>query len=177
MKVDDLPEGMRAVPIRKLRRKQHSDWLAPPTSCPCCGGHVRLVNNMEIYGKSYGTWPFAYKCDGCGAAIGVHPNSIYPVGTLANRALREERQRVHDALDRIRREDWVTVSVARERLARMMDIPVAACRIATFDLDMCRKALQVITASSVAAPGEGQAAAVRLPNAVQSPSASHLGVA
>lgn len=176
MNLDDLPEGMRATPIRKLKRKQHSDWLVPPTSCPCCTGQVRLVNNMEIYGRSYGNWPFAYKCDGCGATIGVHPNSIYPVGTLANRALREERQRVHDALDRMRREDWVTVSVARERLAQMMSIPVAACRIATFDLDLCRKALQVMAAASAVAHGEGQAAAVRLPNAVQSPSASHLGV-
>jgi hypothetical protein len=177
MNLDDLPEGMRAVPIRKLKRKQHSDWLAPPASCPCCTGQVRLVNNMEIYGRSYGNWPFAYKCDGCGATIGVHPNSIYPVGTLANRALREERQRVHDALDRMRREDWVTVSVARERLAQMMKIPVAACRIATFDIELCRKALHVIAASGVT-QGEGHVAAVRLPGStVQQPSARPLGVA
>jgi hypothetical protein len=98
---------------------------------------VRLVNNAEIYRKSYGTWPYIYLCGQCGASAAVHPETIFPIGTMADKPLREARQRVHDALERVRRAYWLDVRQARERLARLMDIPIAACTIATFDAGHC----------------------------------------
>ncbi len=144
MNIENLPAGMRETPRRTLQRKRHSGWLSPPDACPCCGGGVRLVNNAEIYRKSYGTWPYIYLCGQCGASAAVHPETIFPIGTMADKPLREARQRVHDALERVRRAYWLDVRQARERLARLMDIPIAACTIATFDAGHCTRALAVL---------------------------------
>lgn len=144
MKTDELPQGMRGIPLRRLTRKRHADWLSPPKTCPCCGGGVRLVSNAEIYKRPYGPWPYAYKCDSCGAYTGVHPESIFPVGTMADRTLIEARRRVHDALNAMRDYWRLTDREAIERLARLLDIPVAAGRIATFDLQRCHCAIAVI---------------------------------
>lgn len=149
MKADEIPDAMKAaVPVLTLTRRRQANWLNPPEKCPCCEGSVRLVNNREIYGKSYGTWPYAYLCGGCGAAIGVHPQSIYPVGTLADKKLRETRQCTHDALEQMRRAFQLDVRQAHERLARLMGIAVAACRIATFDAARCQHAIAVMAADA-----------------------------
>lgn len=102
---------------------------------------MQLVSNARIYGRAYGTWPWVYRCNACGAYTGVHPESIFPVGTLADQALREARQRVTTALERMRRDGWLTTGQARERLARLLAIPVVACRISTFDRGQCQAAL------------------------------------
>src|SRR5690606_31465936 len=66
------------------------DWMPPPSCCPYCGGPVRLVKNCEIYrGRAYGAWPYAYWCQPCDAFVGLHPETDLPLGTLADRELRE----------------------------------------------------------------------------------------
>lgn len=54
--------------------------------------------------------------------------------------------KVHDKFDRIWRWRHLTRPKAYAMLASGMDLPVEQCHIAMFDLDQCRKALDVVTA-------------------------------
>lgn len=144
MKADKLPKGMQSVSMGRLLRKRHPDWLPIPKGCPHCGHAVALVNNSVIYGKSYGVWPYAWKCDHCDAYVGVHADSVYPQGALAGRELHVMRHRVAEQLVSMRYAGMMSPAEARERLARMLGMTVAACRIATFSEQQCQRALESI---------------------------------
>lgn len=84
------PEPLPFVSRSALKRVR--DRLPPPTCCEFCGAEVKLVANNHIYGRNYGEWPYAYMCMGCGAYVGVHPQTDLPLGTLADSFTREARK-------------------------------------------------------------------------------------
>lgn len=123
--------------------------LPAPTTCPNCFGPVSLVNNAEIYGKSYGDWPWAYRCDDrqCNTHIGLHPYTAIPLGTMANAELRAARMAVKVVFNPIWQGGVGSYGIARSKayawLAAQMGIPVARCHIGWFDVHMCNRAVQV----------------------------------
>ncbi|MFG8677889.1 zinc-finger-containing protein [Pseudomonas aeruginosa] len=74
------PAPLPHVSRGALKRIKHPQPI--PTGCPHCGGLVRLVSNRVIYGREYGDWPYAYACTGtgCGAYVGLHPDTDVPLG-------------------------------------------------------------------------------------------------
>lgn len=137
------------APLPHVSRKslaRVTDPLPVPTTCHCCGNPVRLINNKLIYGTEYGEWPYAYRCTGCAAYVGLHPNTDIPLGTLADAPLRAARKRSKEAFvkatrllhikERKRSYQW---------LANAMNIPNSECHFAWFDLDLCRRAERVCT--------------------------------
>lgn len=116
--------------------------LPVPTVCPYCDGAVELVNNSEIYGRSYGEWPWAYRCadDDCDAYVGLHPQTAIPLGTLANAQLRQGRKDAKAAFNPIWKQGEMTRSEAYRWLAGALNIAdVGQCHIGWFDLAMCRQ--------------------------------------
>lgn len=119
--------------------------LPVPTECPYCHGPISLVNNAQIYGRSYGVWPWAYRCDDreCGSHIGLHPYTSIPLGTIANAELRAARMAVKVVFNPIWRNHGA-YSVQRSKaytwLAEQLGIPKAQCHIGWFDLAMCARA-------------------------------------
>ncbi len=76
-----------------------NDVLPAPTVCRFCSGEVKLVNNAEFYGgREYG-WPLAYRCACCGARVGTHPGTDFPLGTLADEQTMKARMAAHEAFD------------------------------------------------------------------------------
>lgn len=143
-----IPPAMAAYRIRSLQTKRFPDWRDPPRQCDCCGAErIVLTGNERVYGRPYGAWPFVYFCEACGAYTGLHPKSVFPLGTLADAATREARSQVHAVFDRL----WVKQVLSRRdayaSLADKMGIPVAACHIAMFDRARCEQALQILEAS------------------------------
>ncbi len=133
-----------APPLPYVSRKalaRVSSPLPAPTNCNCCGESVRLINNKLIYGTEYGEWPYSYQCTGCGAYVGLHPGTDIPLGTLADKPLREARKR-SKAMFR----QAAGLLHIRERkqayrwLANAMNIPHGECHFAWFDLGLCRRA-------------------------------------
>ena len=134
------PEPLPYVSRKALRRIQHP---APvPTVCQFCGCSVELVNNSEIYGKEFGDWPYAYRCENwnadCGAYVGLHPNTDIPLGTLADKKLRTARNQnkklfleLTDGIDRNAAYSW---------LAEQMQLSAAECHFGLFDVDQCVRA-------------------------------------
>lgn len=87
----DAPHPLPHVSRKALKRIK--DALPKPTACNCCSAPVELVENSEIYnGRSFGDWPYAYLCRSCGAYVGLHPDTDLPLGTLADKRLRDARK-------------------------------------------------------------------------------------
>lgn len=113
------------------------DKLPIPTSCRFCGGVVTLESNSVVYGQEYGKWPYMYLCDDCRAYVAVHPKTDIPMGTLANRAIREARVSAKNCWKIWARGMGYGRSEAYENLAKILCIPVGECHFGWFDTDMC----------------------------------------
>lgn len=124
--------------------------LPAPTVCPHCGNRVELVNNEAIYGKSYGEWPWAYRCatgKACDSFVGMHPYTNIPLGTLATPEMRNARKLTKDLFQqtwggkdsgRMSRDD------AYAWLASQLNIPLGECHFGWFDIPTCRKAYAIL---------------------------------
>lgn len=70
--------------------------------CPYCNNPAQFVDNALVYGRRYGNSYMAYWCKPCNAMVGVHENDpARPLGTMANKELREWRIKAHAAIDPI----------------------------------------------------------------------------
>lgn len=137
---------------RALRRVK--DALPPPETCPYCGGPVRLVENSEIYrGRSYGDWPYAYRCGPCDARVGLHPGTDLPLGTLANAELRSLRVEAKAQWQRVVQGRGWGRSQGYKWLAEEMGIPAAECHFGHFDEGRAGAALAIAQAAAGADEG------------------------
>lgn len=135
-----LPHVSRAS-LRRIK-----DPIAPPVTCPFCGGPVCLDSNDAIYrGKRYGEWPYVYMCEGsCDAYVGLHPHTDIPLGTLADRQTRSSRKDAKELffawLDAMQ---WGKKdrNIAYAKLAEVMQIPIKECHFAMFDQKRCDLAI------------------------------------
>lgn len=120
------------------------DQLPIPKTCRYCGADVQLVDNEKIYGKSYGAWPFAYKCSCCDSYVGVHPNTNIPLGTLANRELREWRKKAKDVFNPLWQYGGMSRTAAYNWLSEKLGIHKSKCHIGWFDVEECKKVFEML---------------------------------
>lgn len=108
--------------------------MSGPT-CQYCGAGAWLI------GGKYG---YVWKCDPCGARVGCHPGTKRPLGHLANAELRSARMAAHDAFDpRWKGQPSGVRSEAYEWLAEQLKIARDDCHIALFDLEQCRRVVEL----------------------------------
>jgi zinc-finger-containing domain len=75
--------------------------------CNYCNNDAIWCENKAIYGKNYGKSYMIYLCRPCDAYVGCHQNTKQPLGTMANKELREARQLVHNHIDKYwKKEGW-----------------------------------------------------------------------
>lgn len=116
------------------------DSLPAPAVCPHCGGEVRIVHHDEVYGRSYGEWPWLYLCTGCRAYVGMHPFTNIPLGTLASEELRRARVQCKQPFEVLWRSGKMTRDDAYQQLAAQMGLTAAECHFGLFNIDQCRTA-------------------------------------
>lgn len=128
--------------------------LPAPTECPYCAGAVELVSNSEIYGRTFGEWPWAYKCadDDCDSYVGLHPFTSIPLGTLADAATRQARKEAKAAFNPLWQK-WGTNGMTRTEayawLAGRLEIEdVNSCHIGWFDVKTCARVVAVCREAS-----------------------------
>lgn len=133
--------------VNKAAAKRVLHSIPAPKVCPYCGGSVKIVNNAEIYGTSYGKWPWMYACEQktCDAYVGMHPDTAIPLGTLARKDLRDARKDAKTLFQNL----WMnggsrSRTEAYEWLAYKLDIPYAACHFGWFDEARCAKAKEIL---------------------------------
>lgn len=136
----DLSQGDVLPELCPKALARVTDALPIPTTCRYCQSDVRLVQNSAIYGRAFGDWPYAYRCSGCDAHIGLHPSTDLPLGTLANPKLRGARIASKAAFSRLRESRGFSRSRAYEWLAEAMNISRDVCHFGWFELGDCELA-------------------------------------
>lgn len=110
-------------------------------SCPYCGSPTKLVDDTEIYGRSYGTK--CYVCKPCGAWVGCHKNSDKALGRVANKELRQLKHQAHEAFDPLWKDGYLPRTAAYEVLSVAFGLPIEQTHIGMFDEDLCRKVISL----------------------------------
>lgn len=131
----------------KKAERRVKDRMPIPTTCPHCAGAVALVSNAEVYGRTYGDWPWVYLCQNqpCRAYVGTHPETTLPLGTLATAPIRAARKTAKERFNAFFNAGQMTRTEAYSWLATRMNIPTAACHFGWFDEAQCSKALEIVT--------------------------------
>jgi hypothetical protein len=67
--------------------------------CQYCQQEAVFMTTEEFYGRDYGT--NMWVCRPCDAYVGIHKRTDVPLGTLANKELRECRKKTHAVVDQL----------------------------------------------------------------------------
>lgn len=107
-----------------------------------------LTDSIAVYQKSYG---MIYLCEKCDAYVGTHKmgkNKGRALGRLANKELRQWKQKAHSKFDSLwkmsRKKNARTNAYAW--LGREMNLRPSRTHIGMFNVDQCRKAIELCDA-------------------------------
>lgn len=124
----------------KTAIKRVKNPLPAPEVCHYCSGQVEIAPHDQVYGNSYGNWPWVYLCKNCFAYVGMHPFTDIPLGTLADQATRRARKNCKAPFERLFKSGRFTRIEAYKALSEKLNIPFNECHFGWFDVDMCEKA-------------------------------------
>ena len=120
------------------------DLILPiPKTCRYCGSEVVFTSNAEIYGKEYGNGK-CFLCRNCGAYVGVHTETLTPLGTLANNELRKARNKAHAQFDKLWKSKKMKRNEAYSWLANKMNLKKEDTHIALFEIEQCEKVVEIV---------------------------------
>lgn len=131
----------------------------PQPHCDYCGIKAKLLR-MGDAGYPYGDRDYGpmWTCVPCKAWVGCHANSKrhVPLGRLADAELRQWKANVHAAFDPLwkgkMRRDGCNQFEARNAgykwLASELGIDVKACHVGMFDIEQCKRAIEIITTAT-----------------------------
>ncbi len=108
--------------------------------CDYCGQLAHLVDSSLVYGRSYG---LIYYCAPCRAWVGVHKGTNKPLGRLANAELREWKKKAHAAFDLLWKGGRMRRNEAYDWLSEQMKLPKKHTHIGMFDVDECKKVIEI----------------------------------
>lgn len=128
------------------------------TICPYCQTQAKLVSlghRLYPHHRDYGR---VWVCPIDKAYVGAHPNGL-PLGRLADKTLRDAKIGAHRVFDPLWK-DWdvahpelkVGNSAIRKQmkgraymwLANQLSMPIEACHIGQFDVEDCRRVVELI---------------------------------
>lgn len=141
---DDVPQLSRHS-FETVTKHKYLQPIAA-NGCPFCadGGSVVFTRNSIKYsGREYGDWPWCYFCLVCSAYVGCHPGTVIPLGTLADQPTLNARKEAHKAFDPLWKDGPFTRKEAYKYLAEQLGIQREDCHISWFNIDMCKKVVDV----------------------------------
>lgn len=129
--------------------KEYNHKILNGKECPYCGKESEFVDSKVVYNKSYG---MIYPCKPCDAYVGVHKGGDKAKGSLANKELREWRKRAHSYFDPIWKnavkvgwDKYEARSSSYKWLSYKMSIPIYQTHIGMFDVEQCKRMIEIIT--------------------------------
>jgi zinc-finger-containing domain len=121
--------------------------------CPYCGSKAELVSSAKVYqGRDFGKIWCCSQWPSCDSYVGADDDGK-PLGRLANKELRRWKILAHAAFDPL----WKAKSIRSKMpegkakgkgyqwLALQLGIPSSECHIAMFDVDMCKRVVELCT--------------------------------
>lgn len=112
----------------------------PAPTVHTCGRPVEIAHHDQVYGREYSDWPWMYRCAACDASVGMHPFTSIPLGTLADKALRDTRKACKQPFEMLWQRKRMDRHAAYAGLAAHLGIQVDSCHFGWFDAETCRKA-------------------------------------
>jgi hypothetical protein len=109
--------------------------------CPYCGKEAKWCENKVVYGKNYGKSYMCYYCADCDAYVGCHNNTTEPLGTMANKELRELRVKCHELFDRF----WQDKKMTRKEAYKLLEEKTGIKHIAWTTKEECEKIVSFLT--------------------------------
>jgi len=109
--------------------------------CPYCNKEAKFCENKEIYGKNYGKSYMCYYCAGCNAYVGCHQNTDKPLGTIANKELRDLRKKAHSLFDPM----WQGGKMKRKEAYKLLEEKTGVKHISWTDIDSCKKLINQLS--------------------------------
>lgn len=107
--------------------------------CPYCDQEAPWTDNALVYGKRYGKSYMCYWCKDCDAYVGCHNNTRDPLGTMANKELRQMRMKVHRLIDPLWKEKgWRRAKV----YSKLNDFFGYHVHMGGSDMNVCKKILE-----------------------------------
>jgi hypothetical protein len=107
--------------------------------CPYCKSKTEYIDSSFVYKKSYG---MIYICKPCNAYCGVHKGTSNALGRVANKELREWKQKAHNAFDEIWKSQLKKRSTAYNMMSVYLKIPRKYCHIGMFSISTCQKVVE-----------------------------------
>ena len=135
----------------RAQQRKTARAAAQDVTCPYCGSAAELVTGARIYPsrRDLHQKPF-FACFPCGAWVGCHPGTNKPLGRLANATLRQAKNWAHEAFDPLWRNENATRGDMYVWLAGQLGIPRKECHIGMFDVEMCKRVVEVCRARTEA---------------------------
>ena len=107
--------------------------------CPYCNEEAVWCENKEVYGKNYGRSYVIYLCKQCDARVGCHNNTKEPLGTMANKELREWRMKVHTFIDLL----WKSNKMKRQTVYRRLnEFFKKEIHVGSSDIELCKQIIE-----------------------------------
>jgi len=117
-----------------------------PPICPYCGRAARLVGGAVIYPNIPDLhYKKFWQCRPCDAHVGCHPDSTRPLGSPANKPLRQARREAHRCFDKLWKSGSRPRREAYARLAAALGLAAEDCHIGQFDEATCRRAVAAVS--------------------------------
>lgn len=92
--------------------------------CQYCGQPAALVTGAVIYPHRSDLFSkHFYHCSPCDAYVGCHPNTVTPLGVLANAELRLAKRRAHEVFDLLWKEGYMKRGQAYAWLGKELNLP------------------------------------------------------
>lgn len=114
-------------------------------NCDYCHKPARLTTGREIYSRRMELWrKKIWFCSPCQAWVGCHDGTEKPLGRLANAELRQAKIQAHAAFDPLWQRGGMSRREAYGLLSAKMGIPREDTHIGMFDLEQCRKVIEVL---------------------------------
>jgi hypothetical protein len=114
--------------------------------CPYCVQIPTLVTGKTVYPhrKDLHSKYFYYCDNGHDAAyVGCHPNTLTPLGRLADATLRKLKMAAHAAFDPIWKDGRLSRGQAYEWLSFNMGLPKELTHIGMFDEEQCQRVIKL----------------------------------
>lgn len=116
--------------------------------CPYCKNEAIFTTGRDIYPHRPDLYERKfYLCSPCDAYVGVHTNSLKPLGRLANAELRAWKSKAHTAFDPLWKRKMIKDSCSKTKarkagykwLSGELGVEPKDCHIGMFDVDMCKR--------------------------------------
>lgn len=113
--------------------------LPIPRQCDNCASFdIAFKNNILLYGRECGEWPYCWHCSSCDAAVGCHSGTDTPLGRMADKKTRKLRAEAHKWFDPLWKSGAMTRSDAYDLVAKHLQINSSECHISQLSIEQLK---------------------------------------